>query len=150
MGKTIGAVILGYAVIVAVVFVTFGIAYALLGPDRSFQASTYDVSAIWIALAIALGLLAAVIGGRVTRAVAGNYRAVKILAVVVLVIGLVLAVAERDRVAAPAVRPPDAPMMEAMQSARQPAWLLFLNPVIGVVGVLCGGGSLRRRSETPV
>lgn len=143
MGKTIGAVLLGYVTMFALVFVTFGAAYLVLGAAGSFQPGTYQVSGVWIALSIVLGLVAAVAGGRVCVAVARDYGTVKVLAGVVLVVGLTLALLQLGASVGPSVRPPDTGTMEAMQNARQPTWLLFVNPVIGALGVLYGG-SLRR------
>ena len=40
-------------------------------------------------------------------------------------------------------RPEDVSMMEATAGARQPAWVSWLNPVIGVVGVWFGSRKLR-------
>ena len=45
-----------------------------------------------------------------------------------------------------AVRPGgDIPMFEAMQKAKEPRWVPFTFPIIGVIGVLVGG-KLKRRS----
>jgi hypothetical protein len=38
-------------------------------------------------------------------------------------------------------------MFEAMQQAQTPVWVMLLNPVIGAIGVLVGGGAAR--SEGP-
>lgn len=143
MGKTIGAVLLGYVTMFALVFLGLAAAYGVLGPSGSFRPATYEVSSVWIALNIVVGLVAAIAGGRVTGAVGGGYGPVKILAAVVLAVGLALALLALGSPAAPAVRPAEVGMMEAMQNARQPTWMLFVNPLIGAVGVLYGG-SLRR------
>ncbi len=62
MARTIGSVILGYLVMVIVVFATFSLAYQAMGVDRAYQPGTYDVSGLWIAVSIVLGILAAILG----------------------------------------------------------------------------------------
>jgi hypothetical protein len=37
--------------------------------------------------------------------------------------------------------------MEAMQNAKQPAWIVLLNPLLGAAGVLVGARLKRGRGE---
>jgi hypothetical protein len=144
MGRLIGSVLLGYVVMAVLIFVSFSVLYVLMGADRSFQAGTYDPSALWISVSVVLGILASVAGGWVCAVVARSDKGPKALAVLVIVLGLALAV---PVLRAPAESPPrtgEVSNMEAMQRARQPAWIALLNPFLGALGVLAGA---RRRPQ---
>ncbi len=140
MGRTIGAVIVGYLIMFVVVFGGLTAAYMAIGADRAFQAGTYDVSGLWIGVMSAVGLIAAMAGGWVCATIAGR-GGVKALAGLVLILGILFAIpvlfaspnAEKK------VRPADVSMMTAMSESQQPAWAAILNPVLGVVGVMIGG-----------
>jgi ABC-type Na+ efflux pump permease subunit len=139
MRKIVGGVIGGYAVMAVGVMVLMGFAWMITGANRAFQADTWDVSLSWMLIGIVVGVLAAVAGGYVCMAIAKDTRAVMWLLVVVLVIGLTIAVMTAMTPPIPdRVRPMSLGMFEAMRGARQPVWLAFLNPVIGVIGVVIG------------
>lgn len=142
MGRKILGGILGYVVMFVVVFTTFTIAYLAMGSDTAFLPGTYEVSMTWILVSSILGLVAAVVGGYVAGRVGGK-GAVKVTAGIVLVLGLLLAIATALFSKPTEIRPADVPNMEAMSKAQTPVWVAFLNPVIGIVGVLIGG-SLRK------
>ena len=136
--RSLGGVVLGYLVMAAFVILSLFFAYGIMGADVVFRPGVFEISGLWILTSIVLGLIAAVLGGYVCASVARNVGAPKMLAVVVIVLGVAMAL--------PAVRG-DAPTLpregtvassEAMQSARQPGWLALLNPLIGAVGVLWG------------
>lgn len=142
MGRVIGAVVAGYAVMFVVVFLAFTGAYLAMGTDGAFQPGTYEVSVQWIAVSVVLSLLAAVAGGWVGARVAGprSRQAILALCIVVLVLGIAgaLPMLMADDTSPP-VRPADVPNMEAMMNARTPLWIALLTPVLGVFGVLAGG-----------
>jgi Mn2+/Fe2+ NRAMP family transporter len=65
--------------------------------------------------------------------------AVKVLAGIILVLG-VITVAMVAMAPAPAdARTANVPNMEAMTKAQTPVWLAILNPIIGIVGAMIGG-----------
>jgi hypothetical protein len=140
MGRTIGAVIAGYLVMFALVFVSFSLAFLVMGAAGAFAAGTYEASGLWLTTSFVLALVAAIAGGRVAAVVGRGARAVRWLAVFVAVIGLAMAL---PMVFTPGPanvpRPDRVGVMEAMQNARQPGWVALLNPVIGAIGVLVGG-----------
>jgi lysylphosphatidylglycerol synthetase-like protein (DUF2156 family) len=147
MARTIGSVILGYLVMVIVVFATFSLAFQAMGVDRAYQAGTYEVSGLWIVVSIILGIVAAILGGFACARVAHSPAAPRALAAVVLIIGLGMAVAAMAGAGAddrPAVRPAEVSNIEAMRNSRTPIWLQFLNPLIGAAGVLYGAGLARK------
>jgi hypothetical protein len=140
MLRNVLSVIAGYAAMFVFVFVTFTVAYLILGAEGSFQPGTYEVSGAWALLSIVLGLAAAILGGWVCMAIARNSKVAMVLAAVVLVLGILMAIPAfseggDDR---PLVRGGDVGNMEAMQYARQPVWLLLLNPLLGAFGVILG------------
>jgi hypothetical protein len=140
MLRKIAAVIVGYLVMFVVVFVCLTTAYLALGADRAFQPGSYEVTGLWLVVWFIVSVGAALAGGKVCALIGKTRGAVISLAIVVLILGVLSAL--------PALKPPDGEPkprtsgptnLEAMMSAKQPNWVLFLTPVIGVVGVLAGG-----------
>ena len=91
-------------------------------------------------------LVTTIIAGLICAIIARGGKAPLALAGVVLVLGLALAAASTAFRPADTheVRAGDTPNMEAMSKARHPAWVIFLGPVIGAVGVLIGGRLKRK------
>ena len=143
MGRLLGSVVLGYVLMFVLVFLTFTGLYLVLGVDRSFQPGTYDASWWWIGLSTPLAFGAALMGGWACAAVARSDKGPRVLAGLVLVLGLALAV---PMLRVPAESPPRSDAvrsMEAVEQARQPVGIAFLNPLLGAIGVMVGG---RRRT----
>ena len=142
MLRSILAAIAGYAVIFVLVFAGIGVAWLALGAEGAFAGEGPVPSAPWLGLNLMSGFIAAVVGGLVARRVGGSRRAVRILVGVVLVLGLVTAVATglvgKEQ---PAAEKPLTEMgfFEAGRYAQQPAWYNWLIPLVGAAGVLLGG-----------
>jgi hypothetical protein len=139
MWRSVGAVVLGFVILLILAFAAYTAAYLALGADRAFLPGSYAVSGTWVLIMIGVSLVAAAISGWVCTAVARNGAAPLILAAVVLVVGILLAL--------PSVlgTPPDlGPRtaelgnMQAMQNAQTPHWLALLIPFIEAFGVLVG------------
>ncbi len=142
VGTVLGAVA-GYLAMAIFIMVTFYVAFPLLGMDRLFAPGTYDASAVWIALSFVLGLAGALLGGWVASSVGGKSYAVHVMAGMVLLFGILSAIAAQSQdEPRGGARGPDATMTDAMNHARQPTWITLVNPLLGVAGVLLGG---RRR-----
>jgi hypothetical protein len=139
MARTIASVVVGYLVMFAVVFGIFSMAYLAMGTDRAFKPGTYDVSATWLVTSFVLGFVAAVIAGLVCAALARSANGPRALAAVVVVLGVLMAIPTLSAPPGPATRDAAVANLEAMRNARTPAWVAFLNPVIGAAGVLLGG-----------
>jgi len=108
--KAVLAVVAGYLTMaIAVAILTLGL-FVLLGPDRAFQAGTYEVSTIWVITCFAVSLVSAIIGGFVCSRIAGP-GALKVLAALLMVLGILLALPALDPAndPRPLVRPPDTP-----------------------------------------
>ena len=134
--KNILAAVLGYVVMFVVSFPLFTLMWTLLGADGSFLPGSWQVSSAWAASSIVLGMTVAIAGGFSCSKLAATGQGVGIL--IGLVIALAILAAMPDAATAPAVRPADITMFDAMVSAEQPAWIMWLNPVIGVIAVLLG------------
>jgi hypothetical protein len=142
VGTVLGA-FAGYLVMMIFILATFAAAFPILGMDRLFTPGTYEASMGWIVLSFVLGLSGAVLGGWVAAKVGGKSYAVHVMAGLVLLFGLMSAIASQNP-AEPrgGARGADATMTDAMNYARQPLWIMLVNPLIGVAGVIIGG---RRR-----
>lgn len=145
MGRSILAVVAGYLAMGFLVFTLFTAAYLAMGADKAFLPQSYDPSMLWIVVSFLLGLLAAIVGGVVCAAIARRPRPVTALALVVVVLGVLLAFPSLAVVPDPAPRSGDVSNLEAMTKARTPSWVAFANPVVGAVGVMLGGAMMRRR-----
>jgi hypothetical protein len=144
MARSIIAVIVSYIVMFFLVFLTFTCVYLLLGANGAFKPGTYDASNRWLAIAFAVNFVIAIIGGLICAAIAKGGRAHIALAVVVFVLGLLLAIPSIMKAKPDMVRIGSVSNMEAMQRAKQPIWAPLLFPFIGAAGVLIGG-KLKRR-----
>lgn len=143
MLRIIGGVVLGYVSMAAVVFAGLTGAYLALGADRAFQSGLYDVSAVWVAISLVVGLGAALLGGWVARRVSRTARGPWLLAGLIVVLGAGLAVAALlGEPAATGARTGALGPFDAMQQATTPIWVMLLNPVVGAIGALVGGGAM--------
>ena len=142
--RNILAAVVGYVAMAAVLFVLFSLLWVTVGPSRAFEPGSWEVPVGWALVQLVLGLAGAYIGGQVCAWVAHDARGATMLIGLVIVFGVVNALIPPEMAAGP--RPDDVSMMEATAGALQPAWFLWLNPVIGAVGVWFGTGRLRARS----
>jgi hypothetical protein len=138
MGRIIGGVVAGYAVMAAVVMASFTIAYFAMGADRAFQPGSYHVSSAWLVVSTVLSAAAAVAGGWVALAIGRSHRTAVILAIVVVVAGVVLALPTLNAPPSDEVRTGGVSNTEAMMRAQQPPVVTILNPIIGGIGVMLG------------
>ena len=115
--RNLGAAVLGFVVM----FVTVLVLMLVVVLATAFMGE-------WVlfAFSIVVNLVAAVIGGMVCAKVAADARGVWTLIAAVLVIGVVVALT------------PD-----AVDAEPEPAWLSWLNPLLGAVGVYFGAGRVK-------
>lgn len=149
MGRIIGSVIVGYITMAVGVFVLFSAAYVLLGAGASFRPGSWDVSAEWITVSIAVGIVAALAGGYIAAVIARSPTGPRSLAVVVLILGLLVAlpVLLGTGETATGPRPESVGLFNAMQNAQQPTWIALLNPLLGALGVMIGARLKRSGSR---
>lgn len=148
MLRAIASVIVGYIVMFAFVFVSFTAAYLALGADGSFKPGTYDVSTMWIAVSSVLSLIAAILGGWIAVLIARSATPPKVLAGLVLVLGLLMAIPAflSSGQPAPPARTADVGNLDAMMKARTPPVLALITPLIGAAGVMLGASLCGRRA----
>jgi hypothetical protein len=154
MVRIIAAVILGYALILMIVFAGIGTAWSVMGPEGAFRGDTWETSGTWVATILAVGAIAAVIAGAAARRIARSPAGPASLAGVVLVLGVLTGVmqlmaapeslpAGEETEAAvepePEPRPRQVAWADAMNNAKPPRWYPFVNTVLGGAGVLIGG-----------
>ncbi len=141
IARNILAAIVGYIVMAAVLFALFSLLWLTVGPSRAFEPGSWEVPVGWALVQLVLGLLGAYIGGQVCARVAHDAKGATILVGLVIVFGVVNALIPPEMAAGP--RPDDVSMMQATAGAQQPAWFLWLNPLVGAVGVWFGTRKLR-------
>ena len=146
MARSIIAVIVSYVIMFVLIFCAFTAEYMLLGPDHAFKPGTFVASNRWIAIAFAVNFVVALIGGFICATISKGGKAPLVLAIVVFVLGFILAVPALfiEHQSAPRPRGP-LPMMEAMTKAEEPRWVPFTFPFLGALGVLIGA-KLKKRS----
>jgi hypothetical protein len=144
MGRAIGGAVLGYIVMVVVIFCGMTAAWYAVGADGAFMPGNFDVSPTWAVISIVVGIIAALAGGRVSRMIAKTITGPRILAGLVIVLGLLSAIPGLSMDPVSPTRDATLPMFEAMAQARTPLWALILNPIIGAIGALIGGNALSK------
>ncbi len=150
MVRNIIGVVVGYVAIFLAVFITYSLAFFVLGVDGSYQEGSYNVSGIWIIVSLILSFVSAAVGGYVCKVIAKQDQAVKILAVVALVLGFVMAYSEASKVHEDLSRPDEVAVMEAMMKSVQPPWVGFVVTLIQVGGILYGGRLVHAGGEEAV
>ena len=139
MLKSILAVIASYAVMFIFLFAAFTGCYLALGTEGAFQADSYNVTTVWIALTVVVCLLAGIIGGFLCAAISKSKKTCQIFAFVVFFGGLLACIpAMKRNPDAPNVRAGEVSNREAMNLAVSPTWLHLLTPVVSAAGVLLG------------
>lgn len=137
--RNIGGAVLGWIVMFGCVVILMAGFWMMMGADGAFQAGSWEVSGAWNLGSIVISLIAAVAGGVVCAKVSADKRGVWMLVALVVILGVASALPDASMADAPTgVRPPDIAMTEAMMTAQQPAWIAWLNPVLGAVGALFG------------
>ncbi|MEO6394136.1 MAG: hypothetical protein ABIP75_19945 [Pyrinomonadaceae bacterium] len=145
MLRGIVGVIVGYLAMFVVVFLCLTAAYLIMGTERVFLPGSFVADMPWMIIMVIVSIIAAVIGGLVCAKVAGGSTAPKVLAVLVFVLGLLLAIGTMGDNKAAVPRTGELSNFEAMKNAKEPQWFSFANPLIGAIGVLAGAGLAKRR-----
>ena len=140
MLRKIAGVIAGYVFMVAFIIGTFSALYAVLGTEGAYQPETFDVSMTWIVATFVLGFVAAVFAGWLCKLISKSGGTVKVFAGIVLVLGIIMGISVMMAERPNEKRVGDVSNSEAMQKSQQPVWVAFLNPVIGALGIIIGGG----------
>ena len=142
--RNVGGAVLGWVVMTGAVILLFTGLWMVMGPVGAFRPQSWEVSGMWLLGSIVASLLAAVFGGLVCTWVAADDRGLLMLMVLVVVLGVVLALGDAPA-ATGGIRPTEVDMADAMNFAREPRWLAWLNPVLGAAGVFAGSRLVRTR-----
>ena len=139
------AVVVSYFAIALTIVITYNLAYLILGAEGSYQTDSWNVSTTWVILSIIVGLGSAWLGGKICTRIAGNHVAAKYLIALIIVLGIVTAMTTNQG-EMETVREVTPSMMEAATKSIQPMWLVWLNPLLGALGVGIGSGLLNAGS----
>ena len=147
MGRAIVAVVASYVAMLVLAFVAFTCAYLIVGPEAAFKPAMYEASTTWIAIAFVINIVDALVGGFICALIARGGKAPLVLAIVVTMLGLVIAFGDSKKRSANigVVRAGNTRQMEAIQKAYWPAWVPFAFPFTAAAGVLIGGKLKKRR-----
>ena len=141
MVRSVVGAIVGYILMFILQIIAFMSIYTIMGADWSFKPGSYQASTAWTAMQFTVILVTTIIAGLICAVIAKSGKGPLFLAGMVLVFGLALGVASMTMRPADTheVRTASVPNMEEIQKARHPAWLIFMGPIIGAVGVMIGG-----------
>ena len=92
MGRSIIAVIASYIAMFVLNLIAFVGLYLMIGTDNAFRPRSYLASNRWIAISFGIIFVTAIISGLICAVIAKGGKAPLALAVVVIVLGLLLAV----------------------------------------------------------
>lgn len=146
MVRAIVSVVVAYITMSVIVFVALTGLYLGLGVDRVFEPASWGPSKLWLSLMLVVGIFAAVAGGWVCKAIAKSNKPPRVLAGIVLVLGLLMAGVAMGKTAPSEARGPSVSNMEAMNKAVTPTWVNVANALIGFAGVLVGAGLGKERA----
>ena len=147
MARSIIGVIVGYVTMFILNFAVFVGVYAVIGPNNAFKPHRFLASNRWILMSFVATFITAIVAGLICALIAKGGKAPLVLAILIIVLGLLLAVPAvmKGKANADMIRLGDVPSMEAAQKAYWPIWVPFTLPVIQGIGALIGG-KLKRRS----
>ncbi len=146
MVRAIVAVVVGYIALFIVVMCLFLGLWFVLGVDGVLQPGTFKGTMALNVGAVATSIVGALAGGVVCGLIAKTRTPVKVLAGIVLVLGLAAAVSTVMK-PEPGERKPGLTVMEALQQGREPNWFAIVNPFVGAGGVLVGGMMVRKNAR---
>ena len=141
MGRAIGSAVVGYIVDFFAMFGLMTAAWFAVENERAFRPGVWEVTVLWLALLLAASFVSGLVGGTVAKKIDASGRGGKILAGLIVVLGIVFALPIlTGSVPVPELpRPDQLPMFEAMGKGQQPTWSALLIPLLGAAGALLGG-----------
>lgn len=143
MARMILGVVAGYLIMVVVAIGGIGVAWILIGAEGAFQEGSVVASTTWSLVNLVFGFVAALIGGVAAVAIGKHANTARALAGLVLVLGLILAIAalgEQPEPLPEGKTVAELTFTEAGDVAMSPNWYNFVIPLVGVIGVTIGGG----------
>lgn len=146
MLRSILGVVVGF--IAAALVVSAGFAAGVFGPGLNWilEPGAYDATTTWSLISVTIGLAGAIVGGLVCALIARRSFAPKVLAALLLLLGLAGAgislMADRPD---PGPRPADEAMADTLAKLEEPTWVAVTNSIAGFAGVLVGSSLVRRK-----
>ena len=144
--KSAVSILLGYLSMITFVVGTLNLGWTTLGQSLTLKEDSYQVTILWILLSLGLSLVGGVLGGYVCTTLAGEGQPVRILAIVVLGVGILFAVIEaRSLSEGEVVSASEVAAAELLSFSQarsvivQPQWFSFILAPVGAVGVYIGG-----------
>lgn len=147
------AVVVGYILMFVLQAIGLAIGYFVVPMEKIYQGDTLHVTPLWTVIMLVTGLVGAVIGGIAAAIIGGSPKRtpVKVLAVLVLVLGMVGGYLQVQGVASRTesqlTRAEDMDVWKAASVSAPPSWYSYSIPVVGAAGVLLGGLVFRKRSR---
>lgn len=143
MVKAIVSIVVGYIAFTCVMFGLMTVLWFAVGMERVFQPGTFQITPLWIALALLVALIAGTVGGFVCSAMSKSAGVVKVFAAIVFVLAVIMCIPAMKADQTPKPRTGDIKMMDAMQQGQAPIWMHLSSSALCGLGVLLGG---RRRA----
>lgn len=120
--------------------------YLALGAERVFEPGAWTPSGLWVSLMLIVGIITALAGGWVCKAIAKSGKPPRVLAAIFLVLGIIAAISTRGAPAPTESRGPNVARMEAMDKAVRPIWFTVANSLTWFLGVMVGAGLGKERA----
>ena len=146
MVRNIIGVILGYVAFSITLFGLFSGLYMILGASGSFRDGSFDLSWSWIIASVLVFLIGGIIAAIICGLISHSSKAVFHMGVTLLVLGVLMAIMQISQDPGITVRETsDVSLIDAMNTARGPAWSYFISPIAGYFGAMIGGGLRKSR-----
>ena len=140
VGRAIGGAVVGYLVLFVTIFALMSATWFALGAAGAFEPGVWNLSATWIATALAVAAFGGWLAGKTANAVGGSPLAGRICAGLALALNLVLSLPVLTGKVPPGAlpRPDQLPMFEAMGHAVAPPWTAIVQPLLNAAFALLG------------
>jgi hypothetical protein len=117
MLRNIVAAVVGYIVLFTLAFLLSFLMWTVLGADRAFVPGQWQISGVWIAGSLVVGLIVSILGGFTCSKLSENRLGVVFLVMIVISMGILSALPEGTTVVG---RPDSVTMFDAMANAQLP------------------------------
>lgn len=139
MLRSILAVIATYFAMSILVLGAFMGMWFGLGPDRLLQPESFKGNMLITIAAPSITVIGGLFGGWMCAKIGRGPKPVKVLAVVVFVLGMLMAIRTLQKPYPADPRDPGMTVQQIMEVGREPTWLAIFNPIAGAGAVLIGG-----------
>lgn len=147
MLKIIAGIIVGWLVMAVLVIATFVITMMVMGLDKILKPDSYWTTDTFNIIVLVGGLVAAIVGGMVCKAIARTSTATLVLVAIVLIMGAGSAVMNMNKPDPPARPSGSGPptMQQMMEHGKEPNWFAIMKTVLGAAGLVIGSSLVKGR-----